>query len=157
MFASKERRDPHLWEALISLLSLVVGITLSIVVYGTDPHIPMLLGVLVSALVAYRIGYKWEAIQEGMSTGIGRSLQAIIILLIIGILIGVWILSGVVPTLLYYGLKILSPAIFLPATLIICAVTSLATGRKMERLTGSKGCRMIGLTTRLGGRGHVCE
>ena len=149
MFASKERRDPYLWEALISLLSLVVGIIMSIVVYGTDPHIPMLLGVLVSAVVAYRIGYKWEAIQDGMITGIGRSLQAIIILLIIGILIGVWILSGVVPTLLYYGLKTLSPEIFLPATVIICAVTSLATGTSWGT-TGTIGVALMGIGSGLG-------
>lgn len=105
-----------------------MGIVLSIVVYRTEPHILMLLGVFVSAVVAYRIGYKWKAIQEGMITGIARSLQAIIILLIIGILIGIWILCGVVPTMLYYGLKVLSPDIFLPATVIICVVTSLATG-----------------------------
>lgn len=149
MFASKERRDPYLWEAVISLASLVVGITLSIVVYGTDPHIPMMLGVLVSAIVAYRIGYKWEVIQEGMITGIGRSLQAIIILLIIGILIGVWILSGVVPTMLYYGLIILSPIIFLPATVIICAVTSLATGTSWGT-TGTIGVALMGIGAGLG-------
>ncbi len=149
MFACKERRDPYLWEALVSLLSLVVGITLSIVVYGTDPHIPMMLGVLVSAVVAYRIGYKWEAIQEGMITGIGRSLHAIIILLIIGILIGVWILSGVVPTLLYYGLIILSPSIFLPAAVVICAVTSLATGTSWGT-TGTIGVALMGIGAALG-------
>lgn len=149
MFASKERRDPYLWEAVISLASLVVGITLSIIVYGTDPHIPMMLGVLVSAIVAYRIGYKWEVIQEGMITGIGRSLQAIIILLIIGILIGVWILSGVVPTMLYYGLIILSPIIFLPATVIICAVTSLATGTSWGT-TGTIGVALMGIGAGLG-------
>lgn len=149
MFASKERRDPYLWEAVISLASLVVGITLSIIVYGTDPHIPMMFGVLVSAVVAYRIGYKWEVIQEGMITGIGRSLQAIIILLIIGILIGVWILSGVVPTMLYYGLIILSPIIFLPATVIICAVTSLATGTSWGT-TGTIGVALMGIGAGLG-------
>ena len=55
MFASKELRDPYLWEALISLFSLIIGIMLSIVVYGTDPHIPMLLGVFVAALVGYSL------------------------------------------------------------------------------------------------------
>ncbi len=63
-----------------------------------------------------------------MLIGIANSLQAIVILLIIGFLIGVWILSGVVPTLLCYGLKILNAKIFLPTALIICSITSLATG-----------------------------
>ena len=149
MFISKERREPYLWEAIVSLLSLVVGIMLSILVYGTDPHIPMLLGVFVAAVVATRAGYKWDAIQDGMLKGIANSLQAIVILLIIGILIGVWIVSGVVPTLLYYGLKILAPEIFLPAAVVICAVTSLATGTSWGT-TGTIGVALMGIGAGLG-------
>ncbi len=149
MFASKVQRDPHLWEAILSLFSLVIGIMLSIVVYGTDPHIPMLLGVFVAALIGYRAGFSWDTIQGGMLKGISNALQAIVILLIIGILIGVWILSGVVPTLLYYGLKILSPTIFLPAALIICAITSLATGTSWGT-TGTIGVALMGIGAGLG-------
>jgi NhaC family Na+:H+ antiporter len=83
---------------------------------------------LVASVVACRAGFFWAAIQTVMLQGIGHSLQAIVILLIIGVLIGVWVLSRVMPTLLYDGLKILSSEIFLSATLIICAITSLATG-----------------------------
>jgi NhaC family Na+:H+ antiporter len=149
MALKREQREPYLWEALISLFSLVVGISLSIVVYGTDPHIPMLLGVFVAAVIALIAGFKWEVIQDGMLQGISNSLQAVVILLIIGILIGVWILSGVVPTLLYYGLKILSPEIFLPATLLICAITSLATGTSWGT-TGTIGVALMGIGAGLG-------
>ncbi len=149
MFASKQRREPFLWEAILSLISLVIGIMLSILVYGTDPHIPMLLGVFVAALVGYRAGYLWDTIQDGMLKGIANALQAIVILLIIGILIGIWILCGVVPTLLYYGLKILSPEIFLPATLVIAAVTSLATGSSWGT-TGTIGVALMGIGAGLG-------
>jgi NhaC family Na+:H+ antiporter len=121
-------RAPHFWEAIISLLSLIVGISVSIVIYGLDPHIPMLLGVLVASIVGLKCGFSWQNIQNGMVRGITNALPATIILIIVGIMIGVWILAGVVPTLIYYGLTILSPSIFLPATVIICALTSLATG-----------------------------
>jgi NhaC family Na+:H+ antiporter len=84
-----------------------------------------------------------------MLNGITNSLQAIVILAIIGILIGVWILSGVVPTLLYYGLKILHPKIFLPATLIICSITSLATGSSWGT-SGTIGIALIGIGDGLG-------
>ena len=87
MAGQREQRDPHLWEALISLFSLVAGISVSIVVYGTDPHISMLLGVLVAALIALKTGYRWDVIQRGMLLGINNSLLAIVILLLIGILI----------------------------------------------------------------------
>ncbi|MCY3768021.1 MAG: Na+/H+ antiporter NhaC [Gammaproteobacteria bacterium] len=142
-------RKPYLWEALLSLLSLVVGIALSIVKFGTEPHIAMLFGVLVASIVAWRCGYNWKSIQNGMVQGITNSLPAIIILVIIGILIGVWIASGVVPTLLYYGLKLLSPSIFLPAALIICAVTSVATGTSWGT-TGTIGVALMGIGDGLG-------
>ncbi len=149
MAAKKEQRDPFMWEALISLFSLVIGISISIVKYGADPHIPMLLGVFVAALIAWKAGFEWEVVQDGMIKGISNSLQAIIILCIIGILIGIWILSGVVPTMLYYGLKILHPKIFLLATVLICAVTSLATGTSWGT-SGTIGIALIGIGKGLG-------
>jgi NhaC family Na+:H+ antiporter len=145
----REKRDPHLWEALLSILGLIVFISLAIVRYESDAHVPILLGVLVAALIGLRAGFSWKEIETGMLNGITNSLQAIIILAIIGILIGVWILSGVVPTLLYYGLKILHPKIFLPATLIICSVTSLATGTSWGT-TGTIGIALIGIGEGLG-------
>ena len=149
MTTERRQRDPYIWEALISLVSLVAGISISIVVYGADPHIPMLLGVFVAAVMAWKAGFEWEVVQDGMLKGIANSLQAIVILCIIGILIGIWILSGVVPTLLYYGLKILHPKIFLPATLIICSVCSLATGTSWGT-TGTIGVALIGIGSGLG-------
>ncbi|MEX1352752.1 MAG: Na+/H+ antiporter NhaC [Desulfobacterales bacterium] len=149
MTTERRQRDPYIWEALISLVSLVAGISISIVVYGADPHIPMLLGVFVAAVMAWKAGFEWEVVQAGMLKGIANSLQAIVILSIIGILIGVWILSGVVPTLLYYGLKILHPKIFLPATVLICSVCSLATGTSWGT-TGTIGVALIGIGAGLG-------
>lgn len=145
----KEQRDPYLWEALISLFSLVLGISLSIVKFESEPHIAMLIGVAVASFIAWRCGYSWKQIQGGMTQGITNSLPAIIILIIVGILIGVWIASGVVPTLLYYGLKLLSPEIFLPAALIICSITSLATGTSWGT-TGTIGVALMGIGVGLG-------
>lgn len=142
-------RLPTIPEALISLFSLVAGIGISIAIYGLDPQIPMLLGVGVSGLVAWRCGYGWSDIQSAMVQGITNALPAIMILLIIGTLIGIWILSGVVPSLLYYGLKILSPGVFLPTALIICAITSLATGTSWGT-TGTIGVALMGIGAGLG-------
>lgn len=147
--AKPQVRELYLWEALISLLSLVVGIVFSIAIYGMDPQIPMLLGVMVAALMAWRAGYSWKDIEAGMVAGITNSLQAIMILLIVGILIGVWIQSGVVPTLLYYGLDIIHPQIFLVVTVLICAVTSLATGSSWGT-SGTIGVALMGIGGGLG-------
>ena len=142
-------RAPHIWEAALSMLSLVIGISVSIAVYGTDPHVPMLIGVIVACIVAWRCGFKWDTVQSGMLGGITNALQAIVILLIIGILIGTWILAGVVPTLIYYGLQILSPSIFLPTALLLCALTSLATGTSWGT-SGTIGVALIGIGAGLG-------
>ncbi|MGD8671298.1 MAG: Na+/H+ antiporter NhaC family protein, partial [Desulfobacterales bacterium] len=149
MATKREKRDPYLWEALISILSLVVFISLAILRYETDAHVPILLGVLVAAVVGLRAGFSWKEIETGMLNGITNALQAIVILLIIGILIGVWIQTGVVPTMLYYGLKILHPKIFLPAALIICSITALATGTSWGT-TGTIGIALIGIGAGLG-------
>jgi NhaC family Na+:H+ antiporter len=149
MADNSEKRDPYLWEALISILGLIVFISLAILRYETDAHVPILLGVFVAAMMGMRAGYTWKEIEAGMLNGITNSLQAIVILAIIGILIGVWILSGVVPTLLYYGLKILHPKIFLPAALIICSITSLATGSSWGT-SGTIGIALIGIGKGLG-------
>jgi len=149
MVTKREKRDPYFWEALISILGLIIFISLAIVRYETDAHVPILLGVLVAAIIGMRAGFSWKDIETGMLNGITNSLQAIVILCIIGILIGVWILSGVVPTLLYYGLKILHPKIFLPATLIICSITSLATGSSWGT-SGTIGIALIGIGDGLG-------
>lgn len=125
---AKEPRAPKLIEAIITFVGLVIIMSLGIIKFKVDPHIPMFIGVIFAALMSLRLGYKWEAIEEMMITGISRAMQAILILAIVGMLVGTWILSGTIPTMIYYGLKLLSPSVFLIATVLICSVTSLATG-----------------------------
>jgi len=114
-----------------------------------DPHIPMLFGAAFAAVMALRLGYSWQDIEQGMINGITQALQSVIILAIIGVLIGVWLLSGVVPSMIYYGLKIISPSIFLVATVIICSITSLATGTSWGT-AGTIGIALMGVAQGLG-------
>jgi NhaC family Na+:H+ antiporter len=146
---TKTGRQPTLTEALISLFSLVVGIGVSIAFYGLSPHMPMLFGVLVASIVALRCKYTWVEIQESMVRGITNALGSIIILMIVGILIGLWVLGGVVPTLVYYGLQVFSPTYFLPTAAIICAVASTATGTSWGT-TGTIGVALMGVGAGLG-------
>ena len=142
-------RRPSLLEALFSFLFLVAVMSVGIIVFEADPHIPMFLGVIAAALMALWLGYPWEKIEQFMMDGITRALQSIIILCIIGILIGMWIDAGVVPTMIYYGLQILSPQIFLVATAIICSITSLATGTSWGTM-GTMGLALMGIGYGLG-------
>lgn len=140
----KTARKPYLWEALLSFAFLIVVMGVSISIYEADPHIPMLVGTLFAALIAVKIGFTWNEIEKAMFDGIYQALQAIIILAIIGVLIGLWLLSGVVPSMIYYGLGILKPGIFLVATVLICSITSLATGTSWGT-AGTIGIALIGI------------
>ena len=111
---------PKLWEACITLVILIAVLAVGIMYYEVDPHVPMFVGVCAAALMAMYLGYKWEEIEKSMMDGIYKALQSCCILIIVGILIGVWIDAGVVPSMVYYGLKILHPAIFFIAVVLIC-------------------------------------
>ena len=117
---SKEKRMPKLGEALLTLAVLVAALAVGIIIFGVDPHVPMFVGVMAAAVMALHLGYKWDEVEKSMMDGIYKALQSICILIIVGILIGVWINAGVVPTMIYYGLKVLKPAIFFIA--LICAL-----------------------------------
>ena len=142
-------RPPKIWEALLSFGVLVAIMAVGISVFGVDPHIPMIIGTAFAACVALWLGYKWDYIEKAMFDGIHQALQAIIILAVIGVLIGVWLVSGVVPTMIYYGLKIISPSFFLVATLLACSITSLATGTSWGT-AGTIGLALMGVAAGLG-------
>ncbi|HLR20754.1 MAG TPA: Na+/H+ antiporter NhaC [Tissierellaceae bacterium] len=145
----KGKRKPYLYEAILSFSFLIFVMAISIAKFEADPHVPMLIGTAFASIMATRFGYNWSEIEKGMFDGIYQALQAVVILIVIGILIGVWMESGVVPSMIYYGLGILSPNIFLLATLIICSVTSLATGTSWGA-AGTVGTALMGIAKGLG-------
>lgn len=143
------KRKPMVWEALIPVAALILFLAVTIIKYDGSPHIPLMFAAVVAAIMAKRVGYKWDEIEKGVINSIGMSMQAIIILIIIGTVIGSWILSGTVPAMIYYGLKILSPGIFLAATCVICSIVSLATGSSWTT-AGTVGVALLGVGRGLG-------
>ncbi len=125
----KETKKASIGIAMIPLLFLIGSLILTLSQWGGDPHIPIFTSAIVAAVVAMTgLNYSWKEIEEGIVDTIKMSMGAILILMIIGMVVGTWILAGIVPTMIYYGLKILSPGVFLLATLVICSIVSLATG-----------------------------
>lgn len=149
MDLKKQKRKPYLYEAILSFGFLIIVMAISIAKFEADPHVPMLIGTMFAAIIALKIGYSWAEIEKSMFDGIYQALQAVIILAIIGVLIGVWLQAGVVPSMIYYGLHILKPKIFLVATLLICSITSLATGTSWGT-AGTIGLALMGIATGLG-------
>ncbi len=134
--------------ALIPLVSLMLILMVSIIVLGQDPHIPLLLASTVAAITAIAIGYSWDKLQEGIIENIGVAMGAILILMVIGAVIAMWITSGVVPGLIYYGLDIISPKFFFVSAILLTSVIALATGSSWTA-AGTIGIALIGISTAL--------
>ena len=123
------KREPTALESLI-----IVAFSLGILMYNVvflrgDAHIPLIIGcAVVSAYAVYVLGYKWDELMEAIGHGIKEIAVTILIYGIIGMMIACWIQGGIIPTLIYYGLKILNPRFFLVLAMIICAIVSTATG-----------------------------
>jgi NhaC family Na+:H+ antiporter len=145
----KEKKEAGVWLALIPVIFLVSALFITIVILGQSAHIPLILAAAVAAAVASRLGYAWKEIQEGMVQGINLAMGAILILMVVGTLIGTWISGGIVPAMIFYGLKALSPGIFLGATMVICSVVSLGTGSSWST-AGTVGVALIGVGQGLG-------
>ena len=146
---SENRKEIKLGIAIIPVLFLVGSLSLVIGVFKQSPHIPLICASAVAAAVAIFHKHRWKEIQEGMVHGITLAMGAILILMIVGTMIGTWIQGGIVPSMIYYGLKSLSPGIFLVATLIICSIVSLGTGSSWST-AGTVGVALIGVGKGLG-------
>lgn len=146
---TREPRMPKVYHALITFGILILVMSVGIIVYGVDVHVPMFIGVIAAACMSLYLGYSWSFIEKAMMDGIYNALQAVIILAVVGILVGVWIAGGIVPAMIYYGLKLLSPAIFLIAALLICSITSLATGSAWGTMS-TMGLALMGIALGLG-------
>ncbi|MDX1443311.1 MAG: Na+/H+ antiporter NhaC [Gammaproteobacteria bacterium] len=151
---SRPMREPSMLDALIPVVSLVIMLAASVYLYGADSsyganQIALLLGAGIAAIIGIKNGYDWKTIEEGITHGISISLGAVLILLAVGSLIATWILSGTVPTLIYYGLQILHPSIFYPAAAIICALVGLSIGSSWT-VAGTLGIALIGVASAMG-------
>lgn len=145
-----EPRKPSLALTLAVFLSVAALIAGSVLVWEVDIHIALILGAMLTTAVGVAVlKYDYATIEKGIIDGIMTGMQACLILYTVGPLIGTWILSGVVPTMIYYGLAILNPSIFLFATLIICSVVALSTGTSWGT-SGTVGIALMGIALGLG-------
>ncbi len=149
------KKLPPLWVALVPVFFLVILLSINVIgVFGNDAlsgsnQFILLLSGAVAAAVGMTQKVSFSTILEGIEKSVGGVTNALLILLMIGALAGSWMISGVVPAMIYYGLKILNPSIFLPAAAIICAVVSLATGSSWST-TATVGIALVGIGKAIG-------
>lgn len=145
----EKTRLPRLWEALVPILFMMVLIILCTVVWGIEPHVPLVLSCIVSAGMAFRCGYRWEAIISGVLDSIGRATEALLIVMVVGMLIGSWVWAGTMPAMVYYGLDLISPGAFLVVGVILTAIVGVATGSSWTA-SGTVGVALMGIAMGLG-------
>ncbi len=127
MAMEKKGRAPKFLEALIVFV-LIIAVIIVTLNYKVGMQTPMILGCMIAVVFAMYLGYPWKEIEKGILDGMTSSLPAIPILMLVGMLVGIWILGGTIPSIIYYGLKYITPGFLVPLTFIMCAITSVATG-----------------------------
>ena len=143
-----------LWMALAPVVLLVALLGADVVYFGEDSsygsnQIALLLAALFAGVLGMTRGTKWSEMKDAIAQSIGTATEAILILLLIGALSGTWLLAGIIPAFIHYGMMILQPSIFLFAACIVCAVLSLATGSSWGTV-GTVGIALVGIGQALG-------
>jgi Na+:H+ antiporter, NhaC family len=142
-------RAPSLLDAVAPVVVLILLIGLTIVIFGTGAadgplQIALMVSAVFAGLVAFKNGYSDASVRDAVIGGVTSALGAIFILLAVGALIGAWNLSGTIPTVVTYGLRLLNPTIFYVAVAIICAVVGAVTGSSWTT-AGTLGVAFVGM------------
>ena len=147
-------RTATVMQALVPILVLISLLSFSVYLFGEDAsygpnQIALIIGAVVASTIGWRNGQQWQQIENAIINGVTIALKPILILFCVGLLIGSWILSGTVPTMIYYSLLILDPAIFYAASCLICGIIALSIGSSWT-VAGTVGIALIGAAAGLG-------
>ena len=140
-----------MWQCLLVMVVLVALIFWGVMVDedAGEAHVSLIFAGAFAAIVAMLNGWKWSYMEQGILAAINRTMQAILILAVVGLMLGSWMAGGVVPSMMYYGIKVIAPSVFLFTACLLCCIVSLATGSSWST-AGSMGVALIGVGTALG-------
>ena len=140
-----------MWQCLIVMVVLVALIFwgVSVDTDAGEAHVSLIFAGAFAAIIAMLNGWKWSYMEQGILAAINRTMQAILILAVVGLMLGSWMAGGVVPSMMFYGIKVIAPSIFLFTACLLCSIVSLATGSSWST-AGSMGVALIGVGTALG-------
>lgn len=149
-----ENKNLTIWEALIPVIALVAMLAYNVFVFGDDAlsgsnQFILLMGGAVAAIVGVFNKVTYKQMIDEVAENVRSTAGALLILLMVGALSGTWLVSGIIPSMIYYGLQILNPTIFLAACVIICAVISVATGSSWTT-SATVGIALVGIGDALG-------
>lgn len=147
-------KQPSFLDAAIPLVVLIILLSASVYLFADNSsygpnQIALFMATAVAVVIGLKNGYRWSVMEKAMVKGISLSLGAVLILLSVGALIGTWMLSGTVPTLIYYGLQILSPSWFYAASCLLCGIVAMSIGSSWTT-AATIGVALIGVAAGLG-------
>lgn len=154
MIDTSSLKPVSIWVALIPLVTLIVLLALSVKFYGDSSslganQIALLMAAAVAHIIGLYRGLNWKELEEATVEAISRAMGALMILFAVGSLIGSWMLSGTAPAMIYYGLAILDPAWFFPASMLICAMVATSIGSSWTT-AGTVGLALVGIAQLMG-------
>lgn len=147
-------RKPTLWESISCILFMALSIGIGYGYFKLAVQPLLLLSAAYAAFIAYRVGITWNQMEEAISRNLGKCMPAIFIIFAVGVVVGTWVYSGTVPMLIYYGLKIINPKLFLVTAFVIVAIVSTATGTAWGS-TATAGVALMGMAQGLGIPLHI--
>lgn len=150
----KENKELNIWEALLPVFILIGLLAFNVFVFGDNAlsgsnQFILLIGAMVAAIVGFNNKVSYKTMIDEIGNNFKSTTGAILILLMVGALAAAWLVSGIIPSMVYYGLKILNPSIFFPATVVICAIISIATGSSWTT-SATVGIALVGIGNALG-------
>ena len=149
MSETTQRKIVQPWQALLMIVVGIAIIFLGLMVFKAKNHVILLTDGVVMCVMACCFGIKYDDLQADIKATINSMLVAILILIAVGVLVGTWMISGTVPIMIYYGMKVLTPGLFLPITCIVCTLMSTMAGTSWGTLA-TVGVAFMGVAQGLG-------
>lgn len=147
------KKKASLLMALLPIVVLIILLTLNVLLFDDTlagaNQIALMLAAAIAGVIAYRLGYEWETVKKKIVSTIGSAMPSILILLLIGSLAGTWLISGVVPAMIYYGLDLISPKLFLFTAVVVSSIVSVATGSSWSTIA-TIGVALLGIGKAIG-------
>ena len=131
-------------KSLLIIGFLLISIFVGVVLWELDPQIPIVITIIFASILAILNGIKWMDLEDKMIEVVNTITPAMLFLLAMGMMLGTWLHSGVVPTMIYYGSKLISPKIFLPTAFLLCSAASVTTGDSWGT-AGTVGIAVMGI------------
>jgi NhaC family Na+:H+ antiporter len=145
----KEPRKPSFAVALVPFIAMGLLLGIGYGIYRIRPQVLLVAAALLTGGLGLILRFTWRDMEKGIVDSIAKAMPAILIMLSVGVLIGSWIVSGTIPMIIYYGLKLISPQSFLFTACLACSIVSFATGTSWGTI-GTIGVAFMGIAMGLG-------